>query len=75
MKEFVFRVPMFFVRGSKMFRECRRVFQRVRRIIAMLLRFLRCYKKKSELALYSPSTNNALNVGASQAGTCPLFAS
>jgi len=32
-------------------------------------------KKKGELALYSPSTNNALNVGASQAGTCPVFAS
>jgi len=57
-----------------MFRACRRVFQRVRRIFAMLLRFLRRHKK-SELALYSPSTNNALNVGASQAGTCLVFAS
>jgi hypothetical protein len=59
-----------------MFRACRRVFQRVRRIIAMLLGFLSRYKKKkrSELALYSPSTNNSLNVGASQAGTCPVFA-
>jgi hypothetical protein len=57
-----------------MSRACRRVFQRVRWIIAMPLRFLRRYKK-SELALCSPSTNNALNVGASQAGTCPVFAS
>jgi hypothetical protein len=57
-----------------MLRACRRVLQRVRRIIAMLLRFLVRYEK-SESALYGPSTNKALNVGASQAGTCLVFAS
>jgi hypothetical protein len=55
-----------------MLRACRRVLRRVRRIIAMLLMFLGRYEK-SEPALYGPSTNNALNVGASQVGTCPVF--
>jgi hypothetical protein len=56
-----------------MLRACRRVLQRVRRIIAILLRFLGRYEK-SEPALYGPSTNKALNVGTSQVGTCPVFA-
>jgi hypothetical protein len=55
-----------------MLRACRRVLQRVRRIIAILLRFLGRYEK-SKPALYGPSTNKALNVGASQVGTCPFF--